>query len=128
MSDLRGKLEDLRLVLTSMSNAWCEDSLSDILKIDGFVASLAINMNKIIAVGEFSSGKSSLLNALLGTDVLPMADLPMTGTPIEIQHSETPYIGIVVARDFTVLFRTILFELISGVPKLRPEPEKSSMT
>ena len=42
-------------------------------------------------VGEFSAGKSSLLNALMGKDVLAVAIEPETAIPAELYYSETEY-------------------------------------
>lgn len=41
---------------------------------------------RVAFIGEFKRGKSSLINALLGTDVLPMDILPMTASVIRICH------------------------------------------
>ncbi len=40
----------------------------------------------VAAVGEFSRGKSTLLNRLLGEDVLPVGDLPTTAILTRIRH------------------------------------------
>ncbi|MHB8440386.1 MAG: dynamin family protein, partial [Acidimicrobiales bacterium] len=39
---------------------------------------------RIAVVGEFKRGKSTLLNALVGLDVLPTGVLPVTAVPIEL--------------------------------------------
>ena len=41
---------------------------------------------RVAFIGEFKRGKSSLINALLGTDILPMDILPMTASVIRICH------------------------------------------
>lgn len=43
---------------------------------------------KIAVLGEFSAGKSTLLNALLGRDVLPAKMPPCTGAPVSITFDE----------------------------------------
>ena len=42
-------------------------------------------------VGEFSAGKSTLLNTLMGKDVLAVAIEPETAIPAELYYSETEY-------------------------------------
>ena len=42
-------------------------------------------------VGEFSAGKSSLLNRLMGKDLLAVAMNPETAIPAELYYSETEY-------------------------------------
>lgn len=50
----------------------------------------------IAVIGEFSSGKSTVINAMLGMDLLIMDDLPDTTLiPSIIQFSETPTLEIV---------------------------------
>jgi GTP-binding protein EngB required for normal cell division len=45
---------------------------------------------EIAVFGRVSSGKSSLLNAVLGTDVLPVGVTPVTAVPTRITHGENP--------------------------------------
>src|SRR6185295_5878967 len=59
---------------------------------------------RLIIVGRFKNGKSTLMNALLGRTTHPVAgladghgpmatnDLPTTATLTEIKYSETPYV------------------------------------
>ena len=44
----------------------------------------------VAVVGEFSRGKSSFLNKLLGKDVLPVGNLPTTALLTRIRHYEKP--------------------------------------
>jgi hypothetical protein len=46
---------------------------------------------KLVVVGEFNAGKSTLINRLLGVDVLPTDVLPATARPALIQHGERPW-------------------------------------
>lgn len=44
----------------------------------------------VLIVGEFSAGKSSLINALLGKKLLPVYSTPCTATICEVKWGETP--------------------------------------
>jgi small GTP-binding protein len=50
---------------------------------------------KLVVVGEFNSGKSTLLNALCGWDLLPMGITPTTATINIISHADTARIDVV---------------------------------
>lgn len=43
---------------------------------------------RVFVIGEFSSGKSTLINALLGTDLLPMGWVPVTPAPTRICYGD----------------------------------------
>src|SRR5262249_37461957 len=45
---------------------------------------------RIIVFGEFDQGKSTLLNALLGADLLPTSVAPTTAVPTEIRYGDEP--------------------------------------
>ena len=75
----------------------------------GYLANLKGNsyyLNKISELRERNSrpkfgvfgppkrGKSSMLNRLIGTDIMPVYTLPMTRTSVEVHHDETCEIGI----------------------------------
>ena len=50
---------------------------------------------KLVVIGEFNSGKSTLLNALCGWDLLPMGITPTTATINIISHADTARIDVV---------------------------------
>ena len=54
----------------------------------------------VVVLGEFKRGKSTLVNALLGTSLLPMNVLPETATINAIMYEEKPRL-CVVQRDGT---------------------------
>ncbi len=54
----------------------------------------------VVVLGEFSAGKSSFLNRLLGTDALPVAILPKTATLTRLVHAGQDEVGRVeIDRD-----------------------------
>lgn len=65
---------------------------------------------KILVLGEFKRGKSTLVNALLGRSILPMDVLPETATLNEVIYSETPFVkvfysnGVIEDGELTIEF------------------------
>ena len=41
-------------------------------------------------LGEFKRGKSTLINSLLGADVMPVGVIPMTSVPLSVRYGERP--------------------------------------
>ena len=52
---------------------------------------------KVVVVGEFKRGKSTLLNAMLGTDALPQKVAPCTAVVTVIQYAEAPEVRVAFA-------------------------------
>jgi ribosome biogenesis GTPase A len=44
----------------------------------------------VVVLGEFKRGKSTLINALLGNDILPMGVLPLTAVGIQVSYGSSP--------------------------------------
>lgn len=65
----------------------------------------------IVVLGEFKRGKSTLVNALLGTRLLPMDVLPETATINAIMYEETPRL-IVVHRDGTTKAGEVSYDFL----------------
>lgn len=53
------------------------------------------NFFTVVVLGEFKRGKSTFVNALLGTPLLPMNILPETATVNAIMYSENPQLSVV---------------------------------
>ena len=53
------------------------------------------NFYTVVVLGEFKRGKSTFVNALLGTPLLPMDILPETATINAIMYSEKPRVAVV---------------------------------
>jgi len=52
------------------------------------------NSFEIAIFGRVSSGKSSLLNVILGTDVLPVGVTPITAVPTRLAYGESPSVNV----------------------------------
>jgi len=52
------------------------------------------NRFNLVAVGEFKRGKSSLLNALIGAEVLPMGVVPLTAIATVLEYGDTPQVTV----------------------------------
>ena len=61
---------------------------------------------EIAVFGRVSSGKSSLLNAVIGTDVLPVGVTPVTAVPTRIIHGEEPSLTVSFADAPAKTFET----------------------
>ena len=51
-------------------------------------------MNIILRIGETSAGKSSVINLILGEDLLPYSTLSTTSTICELKYGEKRKIGV----------------------------------
>jgi hypothetical protein len=70
---------------------------------------------KVMVVGEFKQGKSSLVNALINADVCPVDDDIATAIPTFIRHAEEPWARVVTQVDETVDVRPIDFGELPAV-------------
>ena len=103
------------------------------LNLDNTADSIAEIINKtadehfaVAIVGEFKRGKSTLINALLGQEVLPADVLPATATLNRVTYSEEPYV-MVEYKDGTEE-RVAIDRLADYVTKLSFESEKKAET
>ncbi|HXW89617.1 MAG TPA: dynamin family protein [Terriglobales bacterium] len=81
-------LKKLEAIISERGLVEFRSSLSTILD------RLADNSFEIAVFGRVSSGKSSLLNATLGTDVLPVGVTPITAVPTRIAYGEIPAVRV----------------------------------
>jgi GTP-binding protein EngB required for normal cell division len=63
-------------------------------KVSMILDRLEDNGFEVAVFGRVSSGKSSLLNATIGTDVLPVGVTPITSVPTRIIYGETPVVNV----------------------------------
>ena len=81
---------------------------------------------EVAIVGEFKRGKSTLINALLGQEVLPADVLPATATLNRVTYSETPYVMVEYKSGESE--RVGIDQLENYVTKLSYESEKTAET
>lgn len=81
---------------------------------------------EVAIVGEFKRGKSTLINALLGQEVLPADVLPATATLNRVTYSETPYVMVEYKDGGTE--RVDINKLADYVTKLSYESELKAET
>ncbi len=54
---------------------------------------------RVMVVGEFKQGKSSLVNAILNAAVCPVDDDVATSVPTVLRHADQPYAGVIRRAD-----------------------------
>ena len=94
-------LEGLRSLVRRPDNGLTDSRTKEIeCDIDKVKRSICYDRYRVTVFGAFSAGKSTLLNALMGADYLPSADLPTTNITTEIFRSDRFYI-FMPSRDIT---------------------------
>ena len=80
-------------------------------KLDDLQARLDEGHLRVAALGQFKRGKSTLLNALLGSPLLPMGVTPVTALPTFIRAGDFPRVRVALADE----------KLVEGVGDEVPE-------
>jgi len=75
--------------ITSRLQALCDDYPNVAVRASRLAARVSAGQFHLTVVGEFKRGKSTLINALIGRELLPTGVLPLTAVPTEI-HFGTP--------------------------------------
>ena len=88
VKDLTGSLKKLLELCNCVSLTNTADSIKDTL------AKVADEHFEVAIVGEFKRGKSTLINALLGQEVLPADVLPATATLNRVTYSDEPFVDV----------------------------------
>ncbi len=83
----------LRTLLTIQDSATRSASLRE--KILSLERKLASNQLHLAVLGQMKRGKSSFINALLGSEILPMGVLPVTAVITEIKYGPAPQAAII---------------------------------
>ncbi len=63
-------------------------------RLDALAKRIAAQRLHVAILGQFKRGKSTLLNAILGSDLLPTAVVPLTAVPIFVEYGPTPVVCI----------------------------------
>ncbi|WP_432650266.1 dynamin family protein [Huintestinicola sp.] len=120
VNDLTESLEQLKEYATSLNLENTARSIGDIIE------KSAGDHFEVAIVGEFKRGKSTLINALLGQEVLPADVLPATATLNRVTYSKDPYV-VVEYKDGTSE-KVDINHLADYVTKLSYESEKKAET
>lgn len=81
---------------------------------------------EVAIVGEFKRGKSTLINAMLGQEILPADVLPATATLNRVTYSEEPYVMVEYKNGESE--KVDIDRLADYVTKLSYESEKKAET
>lgn len=77
----------------------------DLKPVTDLEASIRSRELLVPVVGAYSAGKSSLLNAIIGTDILPVAITPETAIPTELRHDSRERLEALFADGRSQEFR-----------------------
>ena len=91
------------------------NSEADCARLEEYRSQLSQDIVTIAVVGEFSSGKSSLINALIGNQLLPVADRPLTSKRVEIRHSEKAMLSLHWSKPASAVTRRSLLEVFAAL-------------
>ena len=120
VNDLTESLEQLKEYAASLNLENTARSIGDVIE------KSAGDHFEVAIVGEFKRGKSTLINALLGQEVLPADVLPATATLNRVTYSTDPYV-VVEYKDGTNE-RVDINRLADYVTKLSSESERKAET
>lgn len=120
VNDLTEALEELKGYAASLNLDNTAKSIGDVIEKN------AGDHFEVAIVGEFKRGKSTLINAILGQEVLPADVLPATATLNRVTYSKDPYV-VVEYKDGSEE-RVDINHLADYVTKLSYESEKKAET
>jgi hypothetical protein len=66
-------------------------------RLDGLVERLEGDRVTVVVMGEFKAGKSSLINALVGSEVCPVDVDVATAVPTVLEHADQPVVEVLIA-------------------------------
>ncbi len=126
-SGFKQTVTDLTESLTQLKE-YCDDiGLENTAKSIGeTIEKTAKEHFEVAIVGEFKRGKSTLINALLGQEVLPADVLPATATLNRVTYSEEPYVMVEYKNGEEE--KVDINKLADYVTKLSYESEKKAET
>ena len=104
--ELKKKAESLLSAATTVVDGLAQTS--DVERLKALSDALSADTFKVLIIGEFKRGKSTLINALLGEDVLPSYSIPCTAVINEIKWSDE--------KRACVHFNAALSGRLRGIP------------
>jgi GTP-binding protein EngB required for normal cell division len=97
LTDCEGNLIDLTDLLDEVATSVVSPSASQVKllqRLDSLRQRIAVSRFHLALLGQFKRGKSTLLNALLGADVLPTGVIPVTAISTFLQAAPTPSLRV----------------------------------
>ncbi len=92
--ETRAQLEDLRAQLADDVEEAASLPGIDTAALDALRAKLEGRIFNLVVAGEFKRGKSSVINALLGANVLPTGVVPLTSIVTLLKHGTAPSVDV----------------------------------
>lgn len=120
VASLTENLKELLALSEEISLSNTADSIREIIE------KTADEHFEVAIVGEFKRGKSTLINAMLGQDVLPADVLPATATLNRVTYSEEPFVQVEYKDGRSE--RVDIDQLENYVTKLTMEAEEIAET
>ena len=101
--------------------------------IDANIQGLKYGRYRVVVLGAFSAGKSTLINAMIGCELLPKSDVPTTAIVTELAYCEKPYLFIpcakldsAIVKDFNEGLNSFDSESLQVIDKLEFNGENLS--
>jgi len=85
----------LRHVLSALAEV---ADAADRPRVDELLRRLDADVFRVLVAGEAKRGKSTLINALLGQEVLPTGVVPLTAIPTTVAHGPVPELLVTLAH------------------------------
>ena len=92
-----GIVKDLSILNLSLQNHPFDEA------IDELEDKIFSNQYKIAVVGDFSSGKSTFINAIIGDDLLYSSNIEATGVITTIQYGEKPIAQVCKKKNIMLI-------------------------
>lgn len=83
---------------------------------------LAAHAFNLVVAGEFKRGKSSLINAMLGADLLPTGVVPLTSVVTRLQYGEAPTVRVTFEKGET---RAVALEALPDYVTEKANPKNA---
>jgi len=123
-ADIEQILEDIQALRSEriFSQAVGGDNSQKLREYENIIKKRLKDAFNLVIIGDFKRGKSSLVNAILGEDLLPSAVTPETVTINRLSYAETPKAEAVLQNgrraslDVSELKRDLLERLIHQLP------------